>query len=60
MYVVQTTYGTKINVGVSIKSLMVGVLSMMIICGILVHVSVMSHVKLTNIYILKIVHAKNV
>ena len=50
------------NVGVSEKNQMIGVLAKMITCGILVHkiASKIRHVKLTNIQILKIVQAKNV
>ena len=48
------------NVGVSVKNWMLGALPKMIIRGILVHIiaSVVSHVKLVNIYILKIAHVK--
>ena len=48
------------NVGVSVKNWMLGALPKMIIRGILVYIiaSVVSHVKLVNIYILKIAHVK--
>ena len=48
------------NVGASVKNWMLGALPKMIIRGILVHIiaSVVSHVKLLNIYILKIAHVK--
>ena len=50
------------NVGVSVKNQMIGVFIKMITCEILAHVivNVQRHVQLTNIYILKIVRAKNV
>ena len=50
------------NVGVSVKNEMIGILAKIIICRILVHVitSVIRHVKLINIKSLKIIHAKNV
>ena len=50
------------NLGGSVNNQRIGVLAKMIIFGILVHViaSVIKHVKLTNIYILKTVHLKNV
>ena len=50
------------NAGVSIKNLMIGILVTMIICAIVVRAigSIIRHVKLTNIQILKIAYAENV
>ena len=60
-YVIQSKSGM-MNVSVSVKNKMNGVLVRMTICGILVSVtaSVTRHVKLTNIYMLKFVHGKSV
>ena len=59
-YVIQSKYGTMMNVSVSIWNKIIGLLAKTIICGILVHVivSVIGHVKLTNIQILKIAHVE--
>ena len=48
------------NKGVSVKNQVTGILAKMTVCEILVHVivSVIRHVKLTNIQILKIFPAK--
>ena len=50
-----------VNVGVSLKNYMIGVLVKRLMCGILVRViaSVIRHVKLTNIWILKTDPVKN-
>ena len=50
------------NAGASVNSSMIGVLVKIIICRILVReiLNVISHVKFTNVLILKIAHAKNV
>ena len=60
-YVIQSKSGM-MNVSVSVKNKMNGVLVRMTICGILVSVtaSVTRHKKLTNIYMLKFVHGKSV
>ena len=49
------------NVGVSVNNQMIGVFVKSVVCGILAHVieSVIKHVKLINICMLKIVYAKN-
>ena len=48
VYVIQSKHRIMIKVGVSVKYVMIGILAMMIICGILVHVivSVIRHVEL--------------
>ena len=60
VYVIQIINRIMMNVGVSVKNEMIGILAKM--CRILVHVitSVIRHVKLINIKTLKIIHAKNV
>ena len=54
--VIQSKYGIMINVAMSLKNYVIGVLLKMIICGILVHViaNVIGQVRLTNIWILAI------
>ena len=62
VYVIQIINRIMMNVGVSVKNEMIGILAKIIISRILVHVitSVIRHVKLINIKTLKIIHAKNV
>ena len=62
VYVIQSKNGIMANAGVSVNSSMIGVLVKIIICKILVReiLNVISHVKFTNVLILKIAHAKNV
>ena len=62
VYVIESKNGIKMKVGVFVKNQMIGLLGKMIISGFLVHLiaSVIRHLKLTNIQILKIVHVKNV
>ena len=60
VYVIQRKNEIIMNKGVSVKNQVIGILAKMTVCGILVHVivSVIRHVKLTNIQILKMFHAK--
>ena len=60
VYVIQRKNEIIMNKGVSVKNQVIGILAKMTVCGILVHVivSVIRHVKLTNIQILKIFPAK--
>ena len=48
VYEIQSKHRIMIKVGVSVKYVMIGILAMMIICGILIHVtvSVIRHVEL--------------
>ena len=60
VYVNQSKNEIMMNVVVIVKNQMIGVLAKMIICGTLVRVlvNVMMHIKLTNIYILKLLCEK--
>ena len=62
MYVIQSKNGIMMNVSVSVKNYMIGVFVKSAICGFLacVIVSVIRHVKLMTIQILKVAQAKKV
>ena len=62
VYIIQSKNGIIMNVGVSVKNSMIGILAKKFICRIPLHVilCVIRHVKLSNIYTLKIDQAKNI